>query len=244
MRPLSVQELLGIWERGLAARPCERALAILSAASPESSYAALARASIGSRDASLMRVREWAFGPDLAVLANCPRCHQPVEAALRIDSLRLPPDARTAGAGDSTTCGGYQVRCRPPNSEDLLTCAGADPDSARRALFACCVIEARRDEEPVDAGDLPEDVVRAVVEHISAMDPQADTRIGFSCPECGQAWSEVFDITSILWTEIDAWARRLLRDINVLARAYGWPERDILALSPVRRHIYLAMAQA
>jgi len=100
-----------------------------------------------------------------------------------------------------------------------------------------------RDAEPVFAGDLPEDVVREVVERMAALDPQADTRINLSCPDCQYRWSEVFDVVSFFWTEIDAWARRLLRDVNVLARAYGWREHDILALSPMRRQLYLAMAQ-
>ena len=53
----------------------------------------------------------------------------------------------------------------------------------------------------------------------------------------------MFDIVSFFWAEIDAWARRVLREVNVLARAYGWRESDILALSPVRRQIYLSMVQ-
>jgi hypothetical protein len=86
--------------------------------------------------------------------------------------------------------------------------------------------------------------VREVVERIAALDPQADTRIDLSCPDCHHGWSEVFDVVSFFWTEIDAWARRLLRDVNVLARAYGWREHDILAMSTMRRQLYLAMAQA
>ena len=83
-----------------------------------------------------------------------------------------------------------------------------------------------------------------MVEQIAASDPQADTRINLTCPECRHAWSEVFDIASFFWAEVDALARRTLREVNVLARVYGWAERDILALSPSRRQIYLAMAQA
>jgi hypothetical protein len=241
MRPLSVHELLGVWERGLAAGPSERALAILSAASPESPPGELARVSVGRRDGCLMTVREWAFGPDLAVLADCPRCHQPLETMLRVGDLRV---ADEAAADCSVTVGRYAVRCRPPDTTDLLACNGQDPAATWRRLFAACVTEAARDAEPVSAGDLPDDVVREVVERIAALDPQADTRIDLSCPDCHYGWSEVFDVVSFFWTEIDAWARRLLRDVNVLARAYGWREHDILAMSTMRRQLYLAMAQA
>ncbi len=56
----------------LTALPFERALAILSAASPESSPAALARLSIGRRDANLLQLREWAFGSELAISGGLP----------------------------------------------------------------------------------------------------------------------------------------------------------------------------
>lgn len=243
MRPLSVPELMAVWECGLAARPFERALAILSAACPESSPSVLARVSIGRRDAGLLTVREWAFGPDLTVLADCPQCHQSLETLVRIDDLRAPA-GETANEVGVMTSGGYAVRCRPPNTSDLLACAGQDAEAIRRRLFDCCVIEALRDAEPVGAEDLPGEIVREVVERIAAIDPQADTRINLTCPECDHSWSEVFDIASFFWAEIDAWARRLLRDVNVLARTYGWCERDILSLSPTRRQIYLGMAQA
>jgi hypothetical protein len=235
---------MAVWERGLAARPCERALAILSAACPEFPPSALARVSIGRRDAGLLTLRGWAFGPDLAVLADCPRCHQPLETLLHIDDLRMPADETGEEEVGSVTSGHYAVSFRPPNTSDLLACAGADAAAARRRLFASCITGALRDAEPVRAEDLPAEIVREVVERIAAIDPQADSRINLVCPECQHSWSEVFDIASFFWAEIDAWARRLLRDVNVLARAYGWREHDILALSPTRRQIYLAMAQA
>ena len=40
-----------------------------------------------------------------------------------------------------------------------------------------------------------------------------------------------------------AWARRTLRDVHVLARAYGWREADVLALSPTRRQIYVELSR-
>jgi hypothetical protein len=105
------------------------------------------------------------------------------------------------------------------------------------------VTDARWQGKSVSAEELPEDVVQKVEEQISVIDPQADMRLNFSCPECHQRWKEAFDIVSFFWAEIDAWARRILREVDILARAYGWRESDILALSPVRRQIYLAMAQ-
>jgi hypothetical protein len=138
----------------------------------------------------------------------------------------------------------YEVRYRSPNTEDIAGCAGLEFAAGRRRLLACCVTDARCQGRSVSAEELPENVARKVVEQIAVIDPQADTRLDLTCPECHQRWKEVFDIVSFFWAEIDAWAHRVLREVNVLARAYGWRESDILALSPVRRQIYLSMVQA
>jgi hypothetical protein len=244
MRPLMVSELLTVWERGLTAHPCERALALLEAASPDSSLTSLARASIGRRDADLLKLREWAFGRALTVLADCPKCGQSLETVLQTDDVRVPDGDIADGPANLLTSGGYEVRSRPPTTEDLLACADEDVATSRQKLFARCVTEARYNADLIAADCLPDDVVRKVVEQIAASDPQADTRINLTCAECQHAWSEVFDIASFFWAEVDAWARRTLREVNLLARVYGWAERDILALSPSRRQIYLAMAQA
>ena len=39
-------------------------------------------------------------------------------------------------------------------------------------------------------------------------------------------------------------AKRLLMDVHLLARAYGWSEAEVLALSPARRRFYLEMVEA
>jgi hypothetical protein len=38
---------------------------------------------------------------------------------------------------------------------------------------------------------------------------------------------------------VDARARRLLHEVDVLARTYGWTEDEVLALSEQRRASYL-----
>ena len=247
MRALSVSELLTVWERGLGSLPFERALAILSVASSETSPAALARLSIGHRDAKLLQLREWAFGSELAMLVVCPTCQQTLEMTTTVSALRASVDlaAEPADHAESDLVfRDYQVRYRSPNTEDLAGCAELDLAASRRKLLACCVTDARCRGKNVSVEDLPEDVAQKVEEQISAIDPQADTHLDLVCPECHRHWREVFDIVSFFWTEIDAWARRVLHEVNVLARAYGWRESDILALSPVRRQIYLALAQA
>jgi hypothetical protein len=46
---------------------------------------------------------------------------------------------------------------------------------------------------------------------------------------------------TFFWKEIAAHAKRLLREVHILAAAYKWREADILAMNPNRRQYYLEM---
>jgi hypothetical protein len=243
MGPLSAPQLLNVWERWLAAPPYVQALAILSAASPDTTLEDLARWCVGRRDAALLRLREWAFGPDMSILARCPRCDLRLEMTLPVASLRIP--IPTSENPEFTLMWDeYVLRCRTPNSEDLAACRETDSSQWRRIILGRCTLESRCQFDSIAVDLLPASAIEAAIARMSEVDPQAQTTIALTCPECAHRWDEVFDITTFFWAEIDAWARRLLREIHVLASTYGWTESEILPLSPARRQIYLAMAQA
>ena len=77
---------------------------------------------------------------------------------------------------------------------------------------------------------------------IDQTDPYAEVTLAMSCASCDHRWQGDFDISSFFWSEIEAWAARILHEVHILASTYGWREHDILALSPRRRQIYLEMA--
>jgi hypothetical protein len=240
MRPLTTHELLDVWEVAAALPPPERALALLAAACPEQPADTLARLSVGQRDARLMTLREWAFGPRMVSVAACPRCGGQLELSFEVADIRVPP----AEPPELLTLAidGHEVRFRPLNGMDLvaLARAGARADGAR-FLLGRCLLSARRGGEEQQPDDLPDEIVQAVVQTMAEADPQADVELALACAACGHRWLAPFDIVSWFWSEIDAWACRLLRDVHSLARAYGWSEADILALSPWRRQFYLKM---
>lgn len=241
MRALSAPELLGVWERGLAQRPAERALTLLAAACPETSPDALASMTVGQRDAGLLALRKWAFGSELAGVVVCPGCGERLELNFGIEDIRVGSEAEPEGGMSLTACG-YELRFRLPNSLDLIALEEqADPDRSRLLLFRRCLLSARRDGEEEFTDQLSADVIDAVAECMAEHDPQADVQLAGACPLCGYQWRGVLDIVSFLWSEIDAWAQRLLREVHILASTYGWHERDILALSPCRRQLYLEM---
>src|SRR5262249_26779625 len=139
----------------------------------------------------------------------------------------LPPDVAL-----TLTAAEHEIHFRLPDSFDLLAIpAGVDLDDARRHLLQRCVVSAVRHGESVAAAELPAETVVGVAARMAEADPQADVQLELQCPACGGAWRAAFDIVGFFWTEIDAWARRTLNEVHVLARAYGWREADILALS-------------
>jgi hypothetical protein len=138
--------------------------------------------------------------------------------------------------------GTYEVKLRLPTSRDLLALKQNETDDPRRYLLSRCVLSADVDGQPADTTDLPSPVMDAAAQALASADPQAVVKLSITCAACGHPWQAPFDILSYLWTELDAWAARILREVHVLACAYGWRESDILALSPARRKFYLDMA--
>ena len=89
MRALSALELLDVWERGLAQPAARRTLTLLAAACPDTAPDALAKLSIGQRDARLLTLREWTFGPQLVSLASCPGCDERLELTFNVSDIQV-----------------------------------------------------------------------------------------------------------------------------------------------------------
>ncbi len=238
MRRPSAAELLNVWERAVGQPAAMRALLMLAGAHPDTEVEALARLSIGARDAQLLDLREVVFGSMLECLTRCAQCGDHVELSIGIDEIRVPQTAMH-GRG-RIDLEGFSVSFRLPDSTDLLTLrAGQDPAQAERELLARCVLGARVQDREARVEELPAAVVSAVTQRMAEADPQAEVLLDLKCPGCELRWQALFDIAAHLWAEIDAWAKRILHEVHALARAYGWPERDILAMSPTRRRLYL-----
>lgn len=237
MARLAAGDIVWLWENAASQEPLERALTILSAASPGTPHQELARLPIGDRDARLFAVREHTFGPAARGVVVCERCDARVEFALDLPALRVERAGTAAGEVDAE---GWALRFRAANSEDLAAATrAADP---RRALAARCLIEASRGGIAVADPELPSEALSRLATAMAERDPQAEVLLDYACPACGQRGQTLFDIAEFLWEEIRAQARRLLIEVATLARAYGWCESDILALSPARRRAYLELA--
>ena len=74
-------------------------------------------------------------------------------------------------------------------------------------------------------------------------DPLAEVLADVACPACGTAFVADLDLGSFVWTEVRARAQSLLRQVDALARAYGWTEPEVLALDERRRGAYLELVR-
>ena len=248
MQAPSAAELLSVWERARSQPLATQALMLLEAASPGASWEDLAKLSVGRRDAQLLALREALFGPRLTGLTLCPGCSQQLEIGIVASEIQV--DVAATGSESLTVASGeYMARFRLPNSEDLSAIATAEdsqPDEAAtiRRLLSRCLIELRRNgrKQKLDAARvLPPELVEAIAAEMESADPQANVQILLDCADCGNRWLSAFDIVSFLWSEIDNWAKRILREVCALASAFGWRESDILSMSAQRRQSYLEM---
>ncbi|HAE59211.1 MAG TPA: phage baseplate protein [Anaerolineae bacterium] len=250
MRPLSASNLLEIWERGLGKTPLEQALVILAVAFPQAAWDTLAKLTIEQRDTTLFHLREQTFGSQLKGLADCPACGEKLELTFTANDLRsmglLPnptlslPDTNQAGA--LLRRKGYEIHFRLPTSADLLNIERlAEVELAHRHLLEACIISARHRKNAVPFSELPSPITQAIIEQIGQSAALANLTIESTCPDCGQQWKIVFDVVSYFWSEINAWAMRMMREIHVIASSYGWSEADILAMSAWRRQRYLEL---
>ena len=92
-------------------------------------------------------------------------------------------------------------------------------------------------EVPIDG--LSEEVVEALGDAMLSRDPGAELRVDLDCADCGHAWEVFFDVADFFWRELAALAQRLTAEVADLAQAYGWSERDILAMGSARRKLYM-----
>lgn len=241
MRALTAATLLDVWERGVSLDPTRRALALLSASDPDTTLEALAGLSIGERDTRLFALREITFGNQLTGLVVCPECSEQLELAVRSTDLQLGA-ASPSQEPLVLSKEGMEVRFRLPTSGDLLAMGnGGDVEKAERVLLHQCLIDAKREGESVALETLSEEVLEGVKEEMALADPVAVIQLDHICPSCGYAWDSILDITAFFWSEINAWAQRLLLEVHLLASTYAWSETDILAMSPWRRQYYLEL---
>jgi hypothetical protein len=227
MHPLSADQIIRAWEMGQRLHLVDRALTFLALSHPDQSVDNLARLTIGQRDALLLTLREMTFGNTLNCFAQCPECGEALEFTLETAQIRVTNPNQTLESEYAFAIAEFEGKFRLANSFDLAAIAGyRNPEVAKSTLLKRCLLQANHNGIAVSHQDLPMQVI---------------THIATQMVEIEHEWQILFDIVSFLWTELSAQAKRLLLEVHELARHYSWHETDILAMSPMRRNLYLEL---
>lgn len=240
MRALSNQDIVQTWEQGVCQGSAGRALAMLTKACPEQPAEELAALSIGRRDAALMTLRQLTFGSKLDGCADCPKCA--AQLVFSVDTVNLTAQEPGTGPDFMVECEDLSIEVRAPDSRDLMAVERrGNAANVGEFLLRRCIKRAARAGTEVAFEELTPTVLERVERQIAEHDPQAEMLLALRCAACAHAWEAPLDIATFFWSEIANSARRLLSEVDRLARAYGWQEAQILALSAMRRQAYLEL---
>jgi hypothetical protein len=231
MAPLSAARLIALWEPSSAAPAHQRLEPLVAALSPGE---AIDRDTLGARNRRLLALHAALSDAPIEARLRCGQCgtdNSFVVPAAAILACPVPDPAARVGI----RVGSRRLTFRLPCMADLRVAAG-DPGDALGLIVARCRI----------GGDGP--VPAAVVERLSArfeaLDPAARIVVDLGCAECGAALRASVDLAEFVAAGVDRLVEQLQREIHVIASAYGWTEREILALPPSRRRRYVAMIAA
>lgn len=239
---LSAAAMLEVWEKGAGRHPIDQALLLLRHACPEQPFEALCEWPVGRRDAHVLALRRHTIGDRIEAYAECPACRSGLEFELSCATLLALAAPAEAAVWTTVELGGRVYELRGPNSRDLaLAAAAADPEEARQAILSRCV-RRKPDHGKTEASAQSDEA--ALAGRLGELDPLAEVLIDLRCGLCGQPWHLLFDIVTFFWNELQARCRRVLQEVDLLARTYGWTEGEILRLSEPRRRLYVEMALA
>ncbi|MBI3529345.1 MAG: hypothetical protein HY067_15425 [Betaproteobacteria bacterium] len=234
--------MLALWERALGQGASAREDALLGAL-PD---AAAAPRTLGERNARLLALHAHLFGSELALLSHCPTCGNAAQFSVDCEALAAQtPATHAASPPHRLDTQGHSIEFRLPGSADIAAASSApNDDEFASELLARCVLACTRDGASVPLRDLPATVLDALSQRMELLDPAASVSFELECPQCAEHWDARFDVGQLVFQKLQAAAERVLLDVDVLARAYGWTEPEVLCLSPARRAAYLQLVTA
>ena len=191
----------------------------------------------GSRIAALLRLATVSDGVEtLTARLRCPRtaCGSEFEIELRTSLLDDVPGPERVSV---TLPDGSRALVRQPTGQDQRRWAGQHYTSQRDAITA--IVDTLVVEGHVAADD--ERALAAVAAALADHDPLVDFVVSSACPSCEQPIETSIDLEGTALARLAAVRRSLLADVHALASAYGWTEREILAIPSGRRASYRAL---
>lgn len=233
MAPLSAAQLIALWEPSSAAPAHQRLEPLLAVLHPGE---AIDRDTLGARNRRLLALHAALGDGPIEARLRCDQCGTDNSFAVpAADILACPVPDPAVRVG--IRVGSRRLTFRLPCMADLKAVAACDPDEALGSIVARCTIGRGADAVPAAA-------LARLSARFEALDPAARIVVDLGCAECGSALRASVDLAEFVATAVDRLADQLQREIHLIASAYGWTEREILALPPSRRRRYVAMIAA
>ena len=179
----------------------------------------------------LLDLRVARFGPTMSLAFTCPRCRAVAEIVFRVaDLIEAAEPRRPPSVTEDPACPGWyrlaDAGFRLPTARDQAD-AIAHPQPERRLAEVCLDAAARAPR------------MRAKAERaMEAMAPLLSREIEGSCPGCDAAVHAYLSVPEIVVREFRRAAATVYEELDLIARAYHWPESVILSLPAGRRRAY------
>lgn len=200
---------------------------------------------VGQRDAALLALHGRLLGDRLAARTTCRSCGEQSTLELSVADLM----EQMAGSESTWTVEheGRSLLVRALTSRDLAAAAVASTTDEARDLLVRAALDGAGEgagKGPGDgvAGPVSEELAEVVAASLADHDPGCEVLLACTCAACGKQWTDVLDPARYLAAELAHHGTRLLAEVAELARAFGWTEGDVLALSDHRRRAYLTLA--
>jgi hypothetical protein len=241
-RSAYLRELTGCDEMAVCGTSTVNAIRLLSAllvySSPDETKQLCAVDLVAAdRDRLLAAVYEGAFGDRIESTLKCTRCAQPFDLHFSLRQLIETVDERTDDKAwrpldDGELVSPDGLRFRLPTGKDELELAGFPPREMESLLLRRCI----------EGGNWLEDCM-AFEEFLEQVAPLLDLELIASCAECGHVHTVQFDIQSYVLGAILAERRRLMAEINRIAKAYAWSLDEILSLRRSDRRCFVELIE-
>lgn len=239
LEPTTDAALLGVWEQARGRDSLRRALILTEFAAADLTQAGAAELPLGRRDTLLIRWRRQWRGAKAEAYVECPACGEGLEHIVDLDVIEQPiPELDGPCVLEHEA---FRIGFRLPTSADIDAMRRVPVEDAKTTLLSRVVTTALRNGDSIGPDRIPAATIEALEAEVERLDPQASIVFNQTCPACDHRFSSPFQIADYLWHEVDVAARRLLREVDGLARAYGWSEAEILSLTQGRRDVYLEM---
>jgi len=225
----SATDLIAAWDPASRAPPHRRLSTLLASCEGADAVAA---DTLGMRNQRLLRLHRDLVGGALEARVTCAHCATESEFELPAEAiLAAPPPAPDARV--RVRYGGRTVTVRLPRIADIETLSAPD---LRRAIIERC--------RTGTGGPVPADLAKKLGRKFEALDPAANIVVNIACSGCTRPIAASVDLARFVARDLDRVLDSLLRDLDVIASAYGWSEQAILAMPPQRRRRYVAMIVA